>query len=50
MSENDLARWIELVETSLQDRLTELTTRIHNHNGEIDESMHYLVSKFMLHY
>lgn len=44
MSENDLSRWVDLVETTLKDRLDELTTRIHNKDGIIDESMHYLVS------
>lgn len=44
MSENDLARWVDLVETTLKDRLDELTTRVHNKDGVIDESLHYLVS------
>jgi len=44
MSENDLSRWIDLVETTLQERLTELATRVHNHDGEIDASLHYLVT------
>lgn len=44
MSENDLARWIDLVESTLQERLTELATRVHNLDGEIDASLHYLVT------